>query len=99
MTKIVHCKKEKYDVYIGRGSIYGNPYTHIKNKETKAEFIVKDRKTAIEKYKEYLLNSPELLKQIKTLKDKTLGCWCKPKSCHGDIIIEILETPQIHSLF
>jgi hypothetical protein len=99
MTKVVHCKKEKYDVYIGRGSIYGNPYTHIKNKETKAEFIVKDRKTAIEKYKEYLLNNKELLEKTKELKGKTLGCWCKPKSCHGDVIIELLETNQIQSLF
>ena len=23
------------------------------------------------------------------LKGKTLGCWCKPKKCHGDILLEI----------
>jgi hypothetical protein len=98
-TTIVHCKKDKYDIYIGRGSIYGNPYTHIKNRDTKAEFIVETRKDAIEKYKEYLLNNPELLEQIKKLKNKTLGCFCKPKSCHGDIIKEILDSKDTYSIF
>jgi len=25
------------------------------------------------------------------LKGKTLGCYCKPKDCHGDILVEWLE--------
>lgn len=25
-TKVVHCKREKYDVYIGRPSIFGNTF-------------------------------------------------------------------------
>lgn len=28
MAKIVHCKKDKYDIYIGRPSIWGNPFSH-----------------------------------------------------------------------
>lgn len=27
ITKVIHCKKESYDVYIGRPSIWGNPYS------------------------------------------------------------------------
>jgi len=30
MIRVVHCKREPYDVYIGRGSKWGNPFTHIK---------------------------------------------------------------------
>lgn len=26
------------------------------------------------------------------LKGKVLGCWCKPKQCHGDTIARILDT-------
>jgi len=92
VTTVVHFKKEEYDVYIGRPSKWGNPYTHIKDKNTKAEFIVSTRKEAIEKYREYILNSPELLKDLWELKDKKLGCWCKPsKSCHGDILVELIN--------
>lgn len=96
MTKVVNIKSgEKYDVYIGRPSEFGNPFTHIKNRETKAEHVVSTRKEAIQKYKEYLLNNPDLLDKIEQLRGKTLGCWCSPKACHGDIIIEILNTRKL----
>jgi hypothetical protein len=84
MTKVVHCKKNPYDVYIGRPSKWGNPYSHKEG--TLAEFKVKSRKEAIEKYENYLLTNPALMNSISELKGKTLGCWCKPKSCHGDIL-------------
>jgi hypothetical protein len=95
-TKLVNIKSHReYDVYIGRPSIFGNPYTHIKNKETRAEYVVATRKEAIEKYREYLLNNPELLDKIEQLRGKTLACWCSPKSCHGDIIIEVLNKRKL----
>lgn len=40
LPTVVNKYKEDFDVYIGRGSKWGNPYTHIKDKTTKAEFIV-----------------------------------------------------------
>lgn len=86
-TTVVHCKKEKFDVYIGRPGIWGNPYSH-KN-DTKAEFVVASRDEAVAKYKEYILNNPDLLKKLHLLKGKVLGCWCKPQSCHGDILAEL----------
>lgn len=96
MTKVINIKTgAKYDVYIGRGSKFGNPYTHIKNKKTKAQFIVSSRKEALEKYRQYLLSNEELLKEIETLRGKILGCFCKPKPCHGDIIIEILNKRKL----
>jgi hypothetical protein len=90
-TRVVHCNKELYDIYIGRPSIWGNPYTHIKDKTTKAQFIVKSREEAIQKYREWIVTQPELMQQIESLRGKVLGCWCKPKSCHGDVLIELLN--------
>lgn len=26
---------------------------------------------------------------------KTLGCWCSPKKCHGDILVELIEKKGI----
>ncbi len=43
------------------------------------------------KYKEYLLNKPELLADIHELQGKTLGCFCKPKDCHGDVLVELVN--------
>jgi hypothetical protein len=28
---------------------------------------------------------------LPTLKGKTLGCWCKPEACHGDVLVEFIE--------
>jgi len=80
--KIVHCKKEPYDIYIGRPSKWGNPYK-----------IGRDgtRKECLEKYKEYVLSNAFLMGCLHELKNKTLGCWCKPKACHGDVLIEIIK--------
>jgi hypothetical protein len=48
------------------------------------------RDEVIEKYKQDLLNNPELLKQLPELKGKVLACWCKPERCHGDVLLEQL---------
>lgn len=94
MSSIVNIKENKnYDVYIGRPSKWANPYTHIKDKQTLAKFIVNTREEAIECYREYLTKGEgkHLLNDLSELKDKTLGCWCHPESCHGDILIELVE--------
>lgn len=89
--KVVHCKKEPYDLYIGRPSKWGNPFTHIKDKKTKAEFIVDSRDEAIAKYREWISTQPVLLKSLHELKGKVLGCWCKPQACHGDVLNELVK--------
>lgn len=90
--KVVHCKKEPFDVYVGRGSKWGNPYSHREG--TKAEFVVSSRKEAIEKYEQYLLSNQELMDSIGELKGKVLGCWCSPKSCHGEILAKYANGPS-----
>ena len=99
MTNLVHCNKDSYDVYIGRPSKWGNPYTHLKDKETLAEFVVSTREEAIAKYREYILGKPELLNDLHELEGKILGCWCKPDSCHGDVLLELLSKEKMKSFF
>lgn len=82
MTMVVHCKRSRYDVYIGRPSKWGNPFSIGKDG---------DRDEVIKKYKEWILNKPELLNELESLRDRVLGCWCKPLACHGDILVELLN--------
>lgn len=93
-AKVVHCKKEPYDVYIGRGteSKWGNPYSHKGG--TLAEHVVGSRTEAIQKFEEYLLSNEELMRSLPELKGKILGCFCKPKSCHGDILLRYANGPS-----
>lgn len=92
IPKVVHCKKEEFDVYVGRGSKWGNPYSHKEG--TLAEHVVGSRREAIEKFEEYLLSNEDLMSSLHELKGKTLGCWCKPKSCHGEILLKYANGPS-----
>ena len=80
MTTVVHCRKERYDVYIGRESKWGNPFP----------IPPWTREESLAKYEEWIQDQLWLLKDIHELKNKVLGCWCKPKfACHGDILAEL----------
>ena len=85
MTKVVNKYRDKFDVYIGRPSIFGNPFSV-------AEY---GREGCIAEYKEYfykrIADDVEFKEAVLKLKDKVLGCYCKPKACHGDIIAEYLD--------
>ena len=86
---VVHCKRAPYDIYIGRPSEWGNPFTHIADRKTLAEFIVATREEAVAKYEEWLMTQPQLLAKLHKLKGRVLGCWCAPLSCHGDILARL----------
>jgi len=68
------------DVDIGRGSKWGNRFV-----------IGRDgsRDDVISKYREWILKNDELLGCLEELKDKVLGCYCKPLACHGDVLVEL----------
>ena len=83
-TVVVHCKKDPYDVYIGRPSKWGNPFTVEKY----------GRNKAIELYREWILSQPEILAKLGEIRGKRLGCWCKPKSCHGDILAILADANE-----
>jgi hypothetical protein len=90
-TKVVNLKNEKYDVYIGRAGrgqdgYFGNPFMLSAGQS---------RGASLDKYRKYfferLKTDPEFRARINGLKCKTLGCFCKPHPCHGDIIVEYLK--------
>lgn len=98
MNRVVNISQEDYDVFIGRGSKWGNPFTHIKDKHTLADTIVDTREEAIERYREYILGNTNLMNSLDELEGKVLGCYCKPKSCHGDILLELLTKRKMDKL-
>ena len=90
---VVHCKNDKHDVYIGRPSKWGNPFTHKKDSKTLAKHIVNSREEAVEAYRKWITEGEgkHLLKDLKELNGKTLGCWCSPQSCHGDVLADLVN--------
>lgn len=72
-------------VYIGRGSKWGNDWSHLKN--TKAKYIVATRDEACECYRRDLLarvkDGRVTLEELAELDGKDLVCFCAPARCHG----------------
>lgn len=62
-------------------SIWANPY---KISSTCS------RDQVLKQYEEYLVSNQYLMSQLYTLEGKTLGCWCHPDPCHGDILLKYL---------
>ena len=82
MTRVVHCKREKYDVYIGRPSKWGNPFKLYPGD---------DRAEVLARYEAWLRQQPHLMASLHELRGKVLGCWCAPKLCHGDVLAKLAE--------
>lgn len=74
-------------VFIGRGSMWGNPYTHLPLKGTKALYQVKTRADAIEGFKTWFWTKTPLIEAVRDLKGKILVCYCSPLSCHGEYLV------------
>ena len=92
----------KNDIYIGRGSILGNPFTSIKDRNTLAKFVCDSREESINSFelflrKEIKNKNKEICKELNRLwklnqtENINLVCFCKPKTCHGDIIKKIID--------
>lgn len=90
-TRVVNLRHEPYDIYIGRPSPYGNPYSWQSN--TLAKYNVGSREESIQKYRYDLMNlsRDELIEFLSPLVGKRLGCFCKPLHCHGDVLIELIK--------
>ncbi len=87
--KIVNIRLDKFDTFGGRGSIIGNPFEIPRDG---------DRDEVIRKYRRWFnfaIRDAIFKKYVESLKDKTVGCYCKQPNlevaCHLDIIKEYLD--------
>lgn len=103
MTRVVNLYKSNYDVYIGRAGknkdgTFGNPCVvgkkcivcgeiHMNSVDTISCFEVYFNKRFSE--------DKEFHEKVLSLKDKVLGCFCKPKDCHGDVIVKTLNKQSL----
>jgi uncharacterized protein DUF4326 len=97
-TKVVHCKRDPYDVYIGRPGKWGNPFfIRLSALHDMAEYLPDSehmegsRAWSLAQYRKWIQNQPELMNSLHELRGKILGCWCSPKPCHGDILKELAD--------
>ena len=81
-------------LFIGRPSLYGNPFSHME--KTQAKFRVETRDAAVRAYAHWLAKDEEaapiresiraLARRVAAGEDLYLVCYCCPLACHGDIL-------------
>lgn len=95
-TQVVNVRTKECDVRIGRGSRWGNPFTHLPLDQTRATHQVVTVEESITNFREWVTSSqaPEanwIRRSAYKLRGKTLGCYCKPGPCHGDVLAWLAE--------
>ena len=94
-TLVVNLRHHPYDIYIGRtghgqDGYFGNPFRAPPY----------SREEAIERFRTYFLRRIEtdssFRSRVLELRGKRLGCFCKPKACHGDVIAQwLVAQPRV----
>lgn len=71
---------------IDRGTVFGNHFIIGRhgNREEVIELYRQDFRIRIR-------TDPTFKERVLELAGHTLGCWCAPLPCHGDVIIKYLE--------
>lgn len=67
-------------IYVGRPSKWGNPF--VLEQESEREVVVVS-------YRIWIMNQSKLLLCLNELRGKDLVCWCAPKPCHADVLLEL----------
>lgn len=78
-------------VYCGRPSIWGNPFPVGEGRFT--------RNDSIWNYFWYLVANPTLVAKVHELNGCDLECYCKPKACHCDVLIQLANNAVLQFQF
>jgi len=94
VTVVNKYKHQGPSIYIGRGSVFGNPFGISMGR---AECIEKYRKCVFEPKmnnprSEYRLALLALVERVKKGEHIYLQCFCAPQACHGDILKQYIES-------
>ena len=82
-------KTPEFDVYIRRGSYWGNPFPINKDIGHTREFVIEQYRIHLRNL--YRKDKHRFMAELSLLEGKTLGCFCKPQACHGDVIVEAFD--------
>ena len=83
---VVFIKKgDKNERFPRKASIWANPFKIGKGYT---------RETCLIAYEHYIRKKIEedmVTYNLNKLRGKTLGCWCHPEPCHGDVLVRLLN--------
>lgn len=81
----------KNHLYIGRDMTYYVPAAHGSKWANKFSVQKFGREKCLELYEADIRNNKELMNSLHELTNTVCACWCKPDTCHGDILIKLYK--------
>ena len=100
MTNVVNLRRGAYDVYIGRRGHsqtgeFGNPVA-VGRACPECGNIHRTGGSTLRCFARYMYkrmkHDPSWAQKVENLRGKTLGCFCKPAPCHGDVYAVYLDS-------
>lgn len=90
MTQVIHHRdilsfEPDQLVWIDRPTKWGNPFEIDVRRGFSREYVIR-------LYEHWVVRQPKLMAALDELQDKVLVCHCKPKPCHGDVLVRLLDT-------
>lgn len=89
-TRVVHLKVMPYTRRIDRATIWGNP--HPLRGQSRAE-----RMACLLAFVRTVRADDATLERCGDLRRETLGCWCAPRACHGDVLATLAAVDTIEA--
>lgn len=94
LTPVNRRYSKDWDIYAGRPSILGNPYTHLTNTGVHSCYRVMCRDDAVQKYEEYAWRRMQMDTKFReallACAGKRVACWCHPLNCHVHAIARLI---------
>ena len=91
-TKVVNLRVQQYDIFIGRPSKWGNPFTHLHGiKNTEKVDSIEEAVSRYEAWIQWMMEAFPEEYNLDELRGKVLGCYCKPGLCHGDVLVRLAD--------
>ncbi len=87
-TKVVHLKVSPYTRRIDRATVWGNP--HPLGGQSTGERVACQLA-----YVRTMASDEAALARCGDLRGETLGCWCAPRMCHGDVLATLAAVDTV----
>jgi hypothetical protein len=98
-TRVGHWRRDRAacEVYVGRGSPWGNPYTW-EGGAARSRYPVIEVADPLAAYEAHVRATPALMAALPELRGKVLGCYCvrlgtksRVERCHGHVLARMAD--------
>lgn len=99
-TRVGTVRKDRIDVYVGRGSKWGNPFVRP-GAAQRSKYPVREVEDPIAAYEAHVRASPDLINALPELRGNVLGCFCVrlgapmpargEERCHAQVLVRLVE--------